>query len=67
MTEIDQYHLIDTDDERVLEWRAQCLMSAGYDVEDAFSIAADTRIDLHDAVALVESGCPTDLAVEILL
>jgi hypothetical protein len=67
MNETDQPQTIDTDDERVLEWRAWCLVSAGYDIEDAYRIAADTRIDLHDAIDLVEAGCPADLAVDILL
>lgn len=58
---------LDTEDARVLDWRAACLLSAGFDTEAAFTIAADTRIDLHEAIGLVESGCPPAVAARIVL
>ncbi len=58
---------LDTEDGRVLEWRVWCLLTAGYEEQDAYRIAGDTQIDLHDAVELVESGCPPALAASILL
>jgi hypothetical protein len=58
---------LDTEDGRVLEWRVWCLLTAGYDEDDAYRIAGDTQIDLHDAVELVKGGCPPELAAEILL
>ncbi len=58
---------LDTEDGRVLEWRVWCLLTAGYEEQDAYRIAGDTQIDLHDAVELVESGCRPDLAAAILL
>ena len=59
--------MLDTEDARVLDWRATCLIAAGFERDDALLIAADPRIDLHEAIELVESGCPPELAAEILL
>ena len=52
--------------ERVRAWRISRLLAAGYCDEDAVDIACST-VDLHDAVALVERGCPPELARLILL
>lgn len=52
--------------ERVCAWRLVQLVEAGYRDDDAVEIACST-IDLHDAVELVEQGCPSELAVRILL
>lgn len=53
--------------ELVEQWRAHSLERAGYDTESAAVLAASHEIDLHRAVHLLESGCPIDLALQILL
>ncbi len=53
--------------ELVEQWRAHSLERAGYDAESAAVLAASHEIDLHYAVRLLESGCPMDLALQILL
>ena len=53
--------------ELVEQWRAQSLARVGYDLEAAAVIAASHEVDLHLAMRLVESGCPVDLALQILL
>jgi hypothetical protein len=59
---------VETYDERVKveTWRLHVLMEAGYPVPLAERIAHSTA-DLHQAVALIGSGCAPDLATEILL
>jgi hypothetical protein len=51
----------------VEQWRAQSLTRVGYDLESATVLAASHEVDLHLAMHLVESGCPVDLALQILL
>ena len=53
--------------ELVERWRAQSLARVGYDLESAAVLAASHEVDLHLAMHLVESGCPVDLALQILL
>ena len=53
--------------ELVEQWRAHSLERAGYDPESAAVLAASHEVDLHHAVRLLESGCPVDLALQILL
>lgn len=55
------------EEERVLAWRETALIRAGYDPDDAFELACRPDIDLHDAIALVARGCPSGLALRILL
>jgi len=57
----------DVELELVEQWRAHSLERAGYDPESAAVLAASHEIDLHYAVRLLESGCPMDLALQILL
>ena len=51
---------------RVESWRLPVLLEAGYPVHLAERLAA-SEVDLHDAVALVKSGCDHTTAAEILL
>lgn len=51
----------------VERWRHESLRRAGYDAESAAVIAASHEVDLHLAVQLLETGCPLDLALQILL
>jgi hypothetical protein len=59
---------VETYDERVKveTWRLHVLMEAGYPVPLAERVA-HSNADLHQAVALIRSGCAPDLAAEILI
>lgn len=52
--------------ERVVGWRTEVLVEAGYPLLAAANIACDVRIDLHRAVELLRQGCPPAVAAEIL-
>ncbi len=58
---------IEAESARVERWRAEALEKAGFDVMSAQELAAQPHVDVHRAIALVESGCPPDLAVQILI
>ena len=58
---------IESEIEIVEQWRLQALGRAGYDGEAAAVLAASHDVDLHRAIDLLERGCPTDLALQILL
>jgi ABC-type phosphate/phosphonate transport system substrate-binding protein len=53
--------------ELVEAWRAEQLEMAGYGAQAAAEIALRQDVDLHVAIDLVSRGCPTELALEILL
>ena len=57
----------DEEIEAVERWRLESLERAGYDIEAAAVLAASHEVDLHGAVALLERGCPVELALQILL
>lgn len=57
----------DTERERVIRWRVEQLAKVGYSWPAAMVIAANTQVDLHLAVELVERGCRPEVAVRILL
>jgi hypothetical protein len=50
----------------VVSWRIERLLAAGYDGESALVLALDRDVDLHEAVSLLERGCPVDTALRIL-
>ena len=52
---------------RVLVWRFKQLCRSGFELELATTIAARMDVDLHEAIDLVEHGCPPDLAGRIVL
>ena len=56
-----------TEIDRVESWRQEELERAGYGVAAARELALRHDIDLHAAIALVENGCPAEVAVQILL
>lgn len=66
MSAVEQVEYVETEVERVERWRTQELERAGYDAEAAFELALRSDVDLHAAVALVEHGCPPELALQIL-
>jgi len=53
--------------EAVLRWRFEALVDAGYDTGDALILATHVDVDLEQAADLVARGCPSDLAVQIIL
>jgi hypothetical protein len=57
----------DSEEERVLSWRAGELVRAGYDECTAIELAFVPHIDLHRATELLRRGCPLATAVKILL
>jgi hypothetical protein len=61
-----QIQIEETEAERVVRWRSEALERAGYDPEAAAELAARSDIDLHRATAMLESGCPPELALQIL-
>jgi hypothetical protein len=58
--------IVESELERVERWRAEELERAGYGPEDALELAGRFDVDLHTATALIERGCPPELAVQIL-
>ena len=58
---------LQSEEGEVLAWRAEELVRAGYDGDDALMLALERAVDLHAAINLVRRGCPADLAVKILL
>jgi hypothetical protein len=59
--------VIETEMDRVEHWRAEALEKAGFDPVSAVELAARHDVDLHRALALVESGCPPETALRILI
>jgi hypothetical protein len=49
----------------IAAWRRERLLDAGFEPGLACELA-DGRVDLHELIALVESGCPPHLAARIL-
>jgi hypothetical protein len=63
--ELDVY--VESEIERIRRWRAGELERAGYRPDQAAELAGRPDIDLHLAVELLERGCPTAVALRILL
>jgi hypothetical protein len=51
----------------VLAWRFSQLAGSGYSLEDALVLATRFDVDLHKALDLVVRGCPSSLALRILV
>lgn len=60
------HEIIETELDRVERWRTAELMRVGFAGDDAVALAARLEVDLHEAIALVQRGCPPELAVRIL-
>jgi len=60
------YEIVETELERVERWRTSELIRVGFAGDDAVALAARFDVDLHQAIELVEHGCPPELAVRIL-
>jgi hypothetical protein len=52
--------------DEVVVWRRQRLLSAGFDEVTARRLAAQTTVDLHAVLNLVDRGCPPSLAARIM-
>jgi hypothetical protein len=52
---------------KVLGWRVEQLLDAGFDSNAAFVLALDRTVDLHEAIELVRRGCPPGTALRILV
>ena len=52
---------------KVLGWRIEQLLGAGFDSDSAFVLALDRNVDLHEAIELVARGCPPATALRILI
>ena len=61
-----EHEIVETELERVERWRTAELMRVGFAGDDAVALAARTDVDLHEAIELVQRGCPLELAVRIL-
>ena len=51
----------------VLGWRIHQLEAAGYSEQESRQLAERFDIDLHLAMRLIQSGCPAETALQILL
>ncbi|MFZ0342607.1 MAG: hypothetical protein WAL31_09765 [Gaiellaceae bacterium] len=60
------HEIIETELDRVERWRTAELMRVGFAGDDAVALAARMDIDLHEAIELVQRGCPPELAFRIL-
>jgi hypothetical protein len=58
--------IVETEIERVERWRTAELMRVGLAGDDAVALAARFDVDLHEAISLVQRGCPPELVVRIL-
>jgi hypothetical protein len=54
-------------DDQVVVWRREQLRRAGCRRFEAEVLAREPRVDLHEAVELLERGCPSRIALNILL
>jgi hypothetical protein len=59
--------LVESKEGEVLAWRAEELVRAGYDGDNALMLALERAVDLHSAIDLLRRGCPAELAVKILI
>ena len=57
----------ESEQQRIERWRSDMLERAGYSSDDAAELATRADVDLHQAMALLENGCPPEVALRILL
>jgi hypothetical protein len=56
----------ETEIEDIRSWRLHVLLLSGADLRSAEKLAASDA-DLHEAVELIEAGCPPETAARILI
>jgi hypothetical protein len=66
MKTIDQPSGRDRETAAVRAWREEQLLASGFDHPLANELAAESDIDLHAVIELVERGCPPELAARIV-
>ena len=59
--------IVETEQERVERWRVDELLRAGFDPAAAVELSIRLDIDLHRATELIDRGCSSELALQILL
>lgn len=59
--------LRESEGDRVVGWRAERLLGAGFDDLAALELALRRDVDLHRATGLLRRGCPPETARRILL
>jgi hypothetical protein len=57
---------VETELERAERWRTAELMRVGLAGDDAVALAGRFEVDLHEAISLVQRGCPPELVARIL-
>ena len=57
----------ETEQDRIVRWRAEELERAGYEAYAASLLASRNDVDLHYAIDLLRNGCVPELALQILL
>ncbi len=62
-TAVARGHVPTTD---VEAWRLRRLVAAGFPLPLALDLAATPGVDLHALLALIDRGCPPELAARIL-
>ena len=62
-----EIQITESENDRVVRWRAESLERAGYEAKAAAELAARPDVHLHRATALIEQGCTPELALRILL
>jgi hypothetical protein len=58
---------LDSEQERIVRWRVERLLAAGYDGAAALLLGIELAVDLHAAVDLLRDGCSPETALRILL
>ena len=59
--------VMESEEDKILRWRFDVLERAGYNEVQADILARARHVDLHEAVRLVEAGCPHSKAALIVL
>jgi hypothetical protein len=67
MTAAQFERLTDGEARRIVQWRFDSLVKAGYPERQALLVAMQVEADLKLAEDLVRRGCPPETAVRILL
>ena len=67
MTAANANVITESELDRITRWRSEELERGGYSADGAAALAARLDIDLHEAIDLVKSGCPAEIALRILL
>jgi hypothetical protein len=61
---MDSRKALPTDSE-LSDWRARRLTAAGFTSREAYELASNHSVDLHEVLELIDRGCPPALAARI--